>query len=118
MTAFDYQQWRTASAVTPEMLDSCLDRIAELEADVAEADILAAMVQKQKTTIPEQRKKLEQAEAELAALKGREDEAVKRMELARIGNPRLPGSKEYNEGINRCIAILEILGGAAREEKP
>jgi len=30
---FDYQQWRTSSAVTPEMLDSCLDRIAELEAE-------------------------------------------------------------------------------------
>jgi DNA repair exonuclease SbcCD ATPase subunit len=29
---FDYQQWRTASVVTPKMLDSCLDRIAELEA--------------------------------------------------------------------------------------
>jgi hypothetical protein len=33
MTDFDYQQWRKASAVTPEMLDSCLDRIAELEAE-------------------------------------------------------------------------------------
>ena len=33
MTAFDYQQWRTASAVTPEMLDSCLDRITALEAE-------------------------------------------------------------------------------------
>ena len=30
---FDYQQWRKASAVTPEMLDSCLARIAELEAE-------------------------------------------------------------------------------------
>ena len=34
---FDYQQWRTASAVTPEMLDSCLDRIEELEANVQNA---------------------------------------------------------------------------------
>jgi hypothetical protein len=32
VTLFDYQQWRHASAVTPAMLDSCLDRIAELEA--------------------------------------------------------------------------------------
>jgi hypothetical protein len=33
MTGFDYQQWRKSSVATPEMLDSCLGRIAELEAD-------------------------------------------------------------------------------------
>lgn len=34
MSDFDYQQWRSASAVTPEMLDACLDRIAALEAEL------------------------------------------------------------------------------------
>lgn len=34
--SFNYEQWRTASAVTPDMLDSCLARIAALEAENAE----------------------------------------------------------------------------------
>lgn len=38
MSDFNYQQWRSASAVTPEMLDACLDRIAALEAEVERAD--------------------------------------------------------------------------------
>ena len=55
--------------------------------------------------------RLEQAEAEVARLTIREDEAVKEMELARISKPHLPGSLEYNEGIDRCIAILAERGG-------
>jgi hypothetical protein len=56
-------------------------------------------------------RKLMQAEAEVARLTIREDEAVKEMELARISKPHLPGSLEYNEGIDRCIAILAERGG-------
>ena len=59
MNTFDYQQWRTASAVTPEMLDSCLDRIAELEAEALEQTEVAR----------EALKRAEQAEAELKAAK-------------------------------------------------
>jgi len=52
MSDFNYQQWRTASAVTPAMLDSCLDRIAELEGQRdAYADRAAAVYSERKLRI-------------------------------------------------------------------
>jgi len=62
MSDFNYQQWRTASAVTPAMLDSCLDRIRELEAQRdAYADRAAAVYSERKLRI--------EAEAELTRLR-------------------------------------------------
>jgi len=52
MSDFNYQQWRTASAVTPAMLDSCLDRIRELEGQRdAYADRAAAVYSERKLRI-------------------------------------------------------------------
>jgi len=47
---FDYRQWRTATAVTPEMLDSCLDRVAELQAELA---ALKSELAKYRSVVPE-----------------------------------------------------------------
>lgn len=83
MTTFDYQQWRKSSAVTPEMLNACLDRIAELEVKVRgcrmardnwrvkfeRTEELRAMYLAEK----------KQAEAELAALRGVDDDNVKQL---------------------------------------
>ena len=75
MTAdFDYQQWRTASAETPEMLDSCLDRIAALEAELANRDKLLDQMgdreDKLLTQLDETRGKRHEAEAEVERLRG------------------------------------------------
>jgi len=52
MSDFNYQQWRTASAVTPAMLDSCLDRIRALEGQRdAYADRAAAVYSERKLRI-------------------------------------------------------------------
>jgi hypothetical protein len=64
---FDYQQWRTASVVTPKMLDSCLDRIAELEAENTHlsslCDRLTAVNQSRVNDEAVALKRAEQAEA-------------------------------------------------------
>jgi regulator of replication initiation timing len=68
MSDFDYQQWRTSSAVTPEMLDSCLERLAAVDAENKRLQLenqhLADLAQNRNLA-------WKQAEAELAALKAR-----------------------------------------------
>ena len=70
MTDFDYQQWRTASAVTPEMLDSCLDRIAKMEAENAQlrADIDYSSIEGAIQREERLRERIAGLEAALAAL--------------------------------------------------
>ena len=71
MTDFDYQQWRTASAVTPEMLDSCLDRIAKMEAENAQlrADIDYSSIEGAIQREERLRERIAELEAEVERLK-------------------------------------------------
>jgi len=78
---FDYQQWRTASVVTPKMLDSCLDCIAELETQVADlsslCDRLTAVNQSRVNDEAVALKRAKQAEADLAKVEWMLNEAVR-----------------------------------------
>ena len=121
MSTFDYQQWRKSSAVTPEMLDACLDRLAAVDAENRKltrrngelrGTITAylATIKRKDATIADREASKAEAEAELAALKADSTSLRKRLDDCLRGHYGLNPAKRGPRA--------EILGPPEREDAP